>query len=73
MVRVVGRGHGDMCAVKSLLVVLLRPILMTFPAFSTPGVWPGLLLGLGYTVPRPSAVYCVSRPISLTFQRDVGC
>ena len=73
MVRVVGRGHGDMCAVKSLLVVLLRPILMTFPAFSTPGVWPGLLLGLGYTVPRPTAVYCVSRPISLTFQRDVGC
>ena len=52
------RCDNDMCAVKSQLLPL-RPILMTFLAFSPPAVWPGLLPppGLGYTCTHGIALY----------------
>ena len=62
------RCDNDMCAVKSQPLPL-RPILMTFLAFSPPAVWPGLDLD---TLPH-MALHCISCPISLTFQCVAGC
>ena len=60
------RCDNDMCAVKSQPLPL-RPILMTFLAFSPPAVWPGLDLD---TLPH-MALHCIGCPISVTFQCGV--